>query len=124
MSSGDIDYSTASVALSYVPVLNTGHTDNMSFLERGLNLYWKLLNGFYMGIQIQIGDIMIRRNLGEMPPSTSMIANLSGALINSNPVLEHSILQPATFLNVGGLQIKTRDKLGKLAPDVQVTPPC
>ena len=41
-----------------------------------------------------------------------MLSELSGALINTNNVLDYPRLQPTTFINVGGIQIaETPDEL-------------
>ena len=43
-----------------------------------------------------------------MPSSLEMIGELNGFLINSHNILDVPRLQPETFVNVGGLQIKRK----------------
>ena len=40
-----------------------------------------------------------------------MLSELSGALINTNNVLDYPRLQPATFINIGGIQIAKKPDL-------------
>ena len=40
-----------------------------------------------------------------------MLSELSGALINTNNVLDYPRLQPTTFINIGGVQIINSSKL-------------
>ena len=46
--------------------------------------------------------------LKDVPSSLEMIGELNGFLINSHNILDVPRLQPETFVNVGGLQIKRR----------------
>ena len=39
-----------------------------------------------------------------------MLADLNGALINSNTVVDYPRLLPETFVNVGGMQIRGEPK--------------
>ena len=39
------------------------------------------------------------------PSSSTMVANLSGMLINTDMVLDYPRPQPPTFLNIGGIQV-------------------
>ena len=44
------------------------------------------------------------------PRSWDMLADLNGALINSNMVVDYPRLLPETFVNVGGMQIRGEPK--------------
>ncbi len=55
-------------------------------------------------------DVFIRRHYPDSPPSTQLIADLSGVLINSDSILDYPRLLPETFINVGGIQIRRNTK--------------
>ena len=44
------------------------------------------------------------------PRSWDLLADLNGALINSNMVVDYPRLLPETFVNVGGMQIREEPK--------------
>ena len=44
---------------------------------------------------------------------------MNGALINTNNVLDYPRLQPATFLNIGGIQIARENHHYPLPPDIE-----
>ena len=44
------------------------------------------------------------------PRSWDLLAELNGALINSNTVVDYPRLLPETFVNVGGMQIRGEPK--------------
>ena len=44
------------------------------------------------------------------PRSWDLLADLNGALINSNMVVDYPRLLPETFVNVGGMQIRGEPK--------------
>merc|ERR1719245_964992 len=49
---------------------------------------------------------LVQEYLKDVPSSLEMIGELNGFLINSHNILDVPRLQPETFVNVGGLQIK------------------
>ncbi len=65
-----------------------------------------------MIIHTWVTDGVISEYYPDCASSQFLIANLSGAMINTNFVLDYPRLQPTTFLNVGGIQIS--EKPGKL----------
>ena len=48
-----------------------------------------------------------------------LLGELNGALINTNNVLDYPRLQPATFLNIGGIQIARENPRYSLPPDIE-----
>ena len=48
-----------------------------------------------------------------------LLGELNGALINTNNVLDYPRLQPATFLNIGGIQIARWNDHYALPPDIE-----
>ena len=72
-----------------------------------------------MIIHTWVTDGVISEYYPDCASSQFLIANLSGAMINTNFVLDYPRLQPTTFLNVGGIQIS--EKPGTL-PKVSKTP--
>ena len=71
----------------------------------------------FMIIHTWVTDGMISSFYPDCASSAFLIANLSGALINTNFVLDYPRLQPTTFLNIGGIQISERPN--KLPKDLQ-----
>ncbi len=120
LTSGEIEFSQASLPPAYNPHFSTGIEDRMNPWERVVNTFFKVLNRVYAMIHVHLTDIHIQRNLPDSPGGKALLANLSGALINSNPILEHPILQPTSFINIGGLQITK--EVGKL-PRVRIPYP-
>ena len=47
----------------------------------------------------------------DCPPTKVMLSELSGALINTNNVLDYPRLKPSTFINIGGIQIARKPEL-------------
>ena len=50
------------------------------------------------------------RHMPGTPRSWDLLADLNGALINSNTVVDYPRLLPETFVNVGGMQIREEPK--------------
>ena len=50
------------------------------------------------------------RHMPGTPRSWDLLADLNGALINSNMVVDYPRLLPETFVNVGGMQIREEPK--------------
>ena len=50
------------------------------------------------------------RHMTGTPRSWDLLADLNGALINSNMVVDYPRLLPETFVNVGGMQIRDDPK--------------
>ena len=51
-------------------------------------------------------DTILSDQLPASPPSSELLSNLNGMLINTDYVLDYARPQPPAFINVGGLQIK------------------
>ena len=58
-----------------------------------------------MLLHTYVTDQVIHKYFPDCPSSSYLISDLSGALINTNFVLDYPRLQPNTFINIGGIQI-------------------
>ena len=50
----------------------------------------------------------IQRHISDCPSTLDLVANMSGLLVQTHFAFDPPILQPTTFLNVGGFQIEER----------------
>ena len=101
---------------SYVPAMMSRMGQKMNFIERSVNLAIKLMSRLYMMYHIGIIDTILSDQLPSSPSSSELLANLSGVLINTDYVLDYARPQPPTFINVGGIQIKSDP--GKIPQDM------
>ena len=91
---------------SFVPTMMSRMGQKMSFIERTINFCIKMVSRAFMYYHTSIIDSILSNHLPDSPPSSELLSNLSGVLINSDFVLDYARPQPPTFINVGGLQIK------------------
>ena len=105
-SGGEAEYTTVATPPSHVPAFMTAVTDEMTFSERMWNTAVKFFFARpFMFIHTTIVDFVIGQYFPDCPRSTFLLADLNGAMINTNFVLDYPRLQPTSFINVGGMQI-------------------
>ena len=107
---GEPEFTTASIPACHIPTILSGMSQNMNFYERLLNFGFKALTRGIMWLHTLYSDSIIRQHLPKSPASSQMLADLSGALINTDSFLDYPLLQPESFINVGGLQIRQKSK--------------
>ena len=107
-SSGEPELTAAATPASHVPAFMSEFTQDMTFGQRASNLGLKAFARLLMLYHTWVCDGVVGKHFPEAPPSAQLLADLNGALINSDSVLDYPRLQPETFLNVGGMQIKER----------------
>jgi glucuronosyltransferase len=91
---------------SFVPAMMSRMGQKMNFIERLLNLVIKIIHRVNMMYHTAIIDTILSDQLPASLPSSELLSNLNGMLINTDYVLDYARPQPPTFINVGGLQIK------------------
>ena len=64
----------------------------------------------FMILHTTIMDSVIGQYFPNCKSAADLLANLNGAMINTNFVLDYPRLQPTTFINVGGIQISEKPK--------------
>jgi hypothetical protein len=106
LTSGEADLTAASTPPSHVPAFMSALSDQMTFSERTVNTFWKMGSLALMWSHCLRCDWTIQKHLPNSPRSWNLLANLNGALINTNYALDYPRLQPETFVNVGGMQIR------------------
>ena len=106
LTAGPQEFTTLDTMSSYVPVLLTNLRHEMNLVERSCNLVAKLWSRLYMYYVTHKVDHYIRERLPHSPGSRDLSAGLSGALVNTDFVLDYPRPYPPTFINIGGLQIK------------------
>ena len=116
-SSGEAEYTTMATPPSHVPAFMSQVTHHMTFMERmwntAIKFFWARP---FMMIHTRITDSLIYQYYPDSISSADLIANLNGAMINTNFVLDYPRLQPTTFINVGGMQIS--ETPNPLPPDI------
>jgi len=90
----------------------------MTFFER----MWNTAIEFFFAWPFKIyhfwtTDSVISQYYPDCPTSKSLIADLNGAMINTNFIFDYPRLHPPTFINVGGMQISEKPK--ELPKDLQ-----
>jgi len=100
------EFTTMGAQPSFVPTMMSRMGQKMSFIERTINFCIKMVSRAFMYYHTSIIDSILSNHLPDSPPSSELLSNLSGVLINSDFVLDYARPQPPTFINVGGLQIK------------------
>ena len=93
---------------SHIPTFMSGLSHNMNFFERLLNFGLKIFAQCLMRYHAQYTDGIINQYFQDSESSRQMLADLNGMLINSDNILDYPRLQPETFVNVGGIQIKNK----------------
>lgn len=116
MGGGESDFLTATNPPSYQPMVLSEFSDNMSFGQRWFNLTLKVLQMYITAMQnYLICDPVIHEFYPDLPSSVDMLANLDGALIYSNAVLDYPAPIPQNFIHIGGMQIKKQlDKISDM----------
>ena len=97
---------------SHIPNFMTKLTDTMTFTERMFNtaveFFWARP---FMLVHFSYTDPVIQQYYPDCPKSSFLIADLNGAMINTNFILDYPGLMPyRTYINVGGLQISEKPK--------------
>ncbi|XP_050724390.1 UDP-glucuronosyltransferase 2A3-like isoform X3 [Eriocheir sinensis] len=110
---GEPQYTTAFSPPSSVPFILSHYQDAMTFKQRAVNHLHALASHLVMQIQFGITGYHISRLLPSCPPPATLLADISGMLINSHPALDYPRLLPPSFINVGGLQIQPPSPLPK-----------
>ncbi|XP_053635368.1 UDP-glucuronosyltransferase 2A3-like [Cherax quadricarinatus] len=113
LAGGEAQYTTAFSPPSAVPILFTHYTDVMTFNQRLVNHLYALGSHVVMQVQQAVTWWQIKKYLPSSPPPGTLLAELSGMLINSHPALDYPRLLPPSFINVGGLQIQPTKPLPK-----------
>jgi glucuronosyltransferase len=108
LNTGEPEYTAAALPSSHVPTMMSGFSNHITFLERAMNLGMKTIFKFIFSYHFLRIDWMISKHLPNSPKSTDLLGNISGGLVNTNFFLDFPSLQPKSFLNVGGLQIKNQ----------------
>ena len=107
----EAEFTTVATPPSHIPTLTSGLTDEMTFIERMWNSAMKY---FFTRPLMVIHTFLIDRIIGQYfpkcPSSAFLLADLNGAMINTNFVLDYPRLQPTSFINVGGMQISPKPK--------------
>ncbi|XP_071539169.1 UDP-glucuronosyltransferase 2A3-like [Panulirus ornatus] len=102
---GEPQYTTAFSPPSAVPFILSHYRDVMTFTQRIANHLHALASHLVMQVQLAVTGYQIRRYLPSCPPPSTLLADMSGMLINSHPALDYPRLLPPSFINVGGLQV-------------------
>ncbi|XP_064102909.1 UDP-glucuronosyltransferase 2A3-like [Macrobrachium nipponense] len=102
---GEPQYTTAFCPPSAVPLILSHYEDSMSFSQRIFNHFLAIASHIVMQVQFFITNHKIQTYLPGTPYPSTLLANLSGLLINSHPTVDYPRLLPPSFINVGGMQI-------------------
>ena len=122
-SGGEAEFTTMATPPSHIPCFMSGVSDQMQFHERMWNTAIKFFFARpFMYLHTYLCDQVISHYFPNCPGSKFLLADLNGAMINTNFVLDYPRLQPTTFINIGGMQIaKTPRKLPKDIQDFMET---
>ena len=105
-SGGEAEFTTVATPPSHVPCFMSKVTDQMQFHERMGNTGIKFFFARpFMYLHTYMVDRVITHYFPNSPGSKFLLADLNGAMINTNFVLDYPRLQPTTFINIGGIQI-------------------
>ena len=105
-SGGEAEFTTMATPPSHVPAFMSQVTHHMTFSQRMWNTAIKFFFARpFMILHTWITDGLIYQYYPHSISSADLIADLNGAMINTNFVLDYPRLQPTTFINVGGMQI-------------------
>ena len=116
-SNGECEFPAVSTPPSHIPCFMSELTDVMNFQERVYNMMLKLFSRFLMTLNAFFVDGYINRDLKNIPGSNQLLANINGALINTDFILDYPRLQAPTMINIGGMQIHEKPK--PLPPQIQ-----
>ena len=117
-SGGEAEFTTVATPPSHVPCFMSKVSDQMQFHERMWNTAIKFFFARpFMYLHTYIVDQVISHYFPNCPSSKFLLADLNGAMINTNFVLDYPRLQPTTFINIGGMQIAKTPR--KLPEDIQ-----
>ena len=96
---------------SHIPNFMSEVTDTMTFFERMWNTAIEFFFAWpFMIFHFWTTDSVISQYYPDCPTSKSLIADLNGAMINTNFIFDYPRLHPPTFINVGGMQIAETPK--------------
>lgn len=107
---GEAELSTVATPPSHIPMFMTRYTHEMNFLQRSVNLGYKIFGRLFMWGHTRFCDSIAQQYFPEIPPTMDILADMSGALLNTDNILDYPRLQPETFLNIGGMQISKSPK--------------
>ncbi|XP_068242837.1 UDP-glucosyltransferase 2-like [Palaemon carinicauda] len=102
---GEPQYTTAFSPPSSVPFILSHYEDDMSFSQRAFNHFLAISSHIVMQVQFFVANNNIQKYLPGTSHPSSLLANLSGLLINAHPSVDYPRLLPPSFINVGGMQI-------------------
>jgi len=105
--SGVQEFTTMGAPPSFVPTMMSRMGQKMNFIDRSVNLVFKLMSHLYMSYHGSVIDAILKDQLPTSPSSSELLSNLSGLLINTDYILDYARPQPPSFINVGGIQIKS-----------------
>ena len=109
-SNGEADYTTVATPPSHIPCFLSSLSHNMSFMERVYNFVLKVSSQLLMQYHTWVCDSVISSHFPNIPSTRNLLADLNGALINTNNILDYPRLQPETFINIGGIQISSKPR--------------
>lgn len=108
---GEAEFTTLASPPSHIPNFMSEVTDTMTFFERMWNTAIEFFFAWpFMIYHFWTTDSVISQYYPDCPTSKSLIADLNGAMINTNFIFDYPRLHPPTFINVGGMQIAETPK--------------
>ncbi|KAK8741965.1 hypothetical protein OTU49_002041, partial [Cherax quadricarinatus] len=102
---GEPQYTTAFSPPSVVPQILSHYRDVMTFPQRIVNHLHAIGSHVVMQVELAVTGWQIKKYLPSCPPPGTLLAEMSGMLINSHSALDYPRLLPPSFINVGGLQV-------------------
>eukprot|EP00095_Tigriopus_kingsejongensis_P007274 maker-scaffold144_size312663-snap-gene-2.33 protein:Tk07274 transcript:maker-scaffold144_size312663-snap-gene-2.33-mRNA-1 annotation:"udp-glucuronosyltransferase 2b31-like isoform 1" len=114
---GEAEMTTVATPPSHVPMFMSTYTHRMAFLERVVNFGYKVFGRVFMWGHIHFCDLIAWQYFPDIPSTRDTLGDMSGALLNTDNILDYPRLQPETFLNIGGMQISETPK--PLPQDIQ-----
>lgn len=112
--SGEADYTTAFLPASHIPAFLSKLGHEMNFFERTFNVFLKLGSHACMLLHCYIVNRAVQKYYPGTPYPTDLLKNVNGMLINTDYAMDYPRLLPPTFINVGGMQIRTPKPLPKV----------
>ena len=109
-SNGEAEMTTVATPPSHVPTFMSCLSHEMNFAERLKNFAYKVFARSLMWVQTLYCDSIVRQYYPDSPSTQTLLGDLSGALLNTDNILDYPRLQPETFVNIGGMQINEKPK--------------
>nr|UEN71105.1 UDP-glucosyltransferase 391B1 [Meteorus pulchricornis] len=106
----DLSYLTFKLGMphasSYIPNNWMGYSDQMSFLERLINIYGNLriLHEYY-ATNLPMQEKILKKHFGDnVPPTDQLSQRISMLFMNSHPYLSHARPTVPAILQIGGIR--------------------